>query len=269
MLFIGITAVCMWLGYEWHWVRQRKEFLAKQLAHHVGRYPHESRVADWWHRQLAVNDRAPGLLWLFGEQGVGRLWVVVPTHDIVQRGWPRDLAGDSTWDEVSALQPDYRRARRLFPEALVTPIRPDDPLPVRTEGLGALGFGGQYFDVTVREPSIALPKVRLVCAERVEEAATLTAQFVLDRAVAGAVLIRYFTFDRTCSGRMEETSVSGADTVCIPPGMTAIALELEIPRLSDAERASGGAHFRIKAGAVAGAVSDFTEVNVVVVPAPM
>lgn len=134
-LLIVITAICVGLGYEINWIHQRQVFLADQLARHNAAWaghetdPRKSRTLDWWRNQLASTDnRAPAFLWLFGETAVFRLIIVIPDEDIIDRR-KEDWRGVYRQYEMAASQSDYRRARRLFPEAEVIPMRWGDHIP--------------------------------------------------------------------------------------------------------------------------------------------
>jgi hypothetical protein len=86
-LFALVTLVALWVGWSFNWIRERREFLRAGNA--LGAVAHASTGG------------APGLLWMFGEEGVE---VVILFTD--ERA-------------------DYERARRLFPEAQVetNPVR--------------------------------------------------------------------------------------------------------------------------------------------------
>jgi len=78
-LFVIVTLFAVWLGWSLNWNRQRREFLRDRDAFRVGE-----------------SVRAPGLLWIFGEDGAENIWLVARKS--------------SASDE----------ARRLFPEATVS-----------------------------------------------------------------------------------------------------------------------------------------------------
>ncbi len=109
--FIVTTAVAVWLGYEWNWVRQRRAFLQRPGVQHVDPQLllHQTSPPYW-----PLPPAAPGLLWLFGEQGIGAL--IVP---IEAERFDESLPPDS-YEEV-------RTANRLFPEGTVIEIYPFSP----------------------------------------------------------------------------------------------------------------------------------------------
>ena len=54
-LFVLVTVVCVWLGYQLNWIRQRRDVLGSG----------EVLVFD----EVDRESRPPSLLWLFGEHG--------------------------------------------------------------------------------------------------------------------------------------------------------------------------------------------------------
>jgi len=78
-LFVIVTLFAVWLGWSFNWIRQRREFLRDGDAFRVGE-----------------SVRAPALLWIFGEEGAEKIWLVARKS--------------SASDE----------ARRLFPEAKIS-----------------------------------------------------------------------------------------------------------------------------------------------------
>ncbi len=91
-LFVVVTAGGCWLGYELDWIRQRRAVLARHNSESVP-------------LKGPKGFRAPGLLWLFGEQPRA----VVPIHFSANSQRPL------TDEERNELQ----RIARLFPEAEV------------------------------------------------------------------------------------------------------------------------------------------------------
>lgn len=88
-MFILLTAVCVWVGYQVNWIRQRREFISKLPTNNV------AYQLDFEHPV-----RAPGLLWLFGEEGKYRFGAVnTPSSD-----------------------PETKQIRVLFPEAEILQI---------------------------------------------------------------------------------------------------------------------------------------------------
>jgi hypothetical protein len=81
-LFLLVALVAVWLGWSWNWIRQRHEFLRNKMA-----------------TSLNVNPvTAPGMLWLFGEEGCEYVFMALATDN------------------------DLEEARRLFPEASVQDV---------------------------------------------------------------------------------------------------------------------------------------------------
>lgn len=92
-LFIVVTVLACWLGYELNWIRQRHEVAAgATVSRSVS-----SRTG------LPEKRTAPGLLWLFGEHGY---------VDVILR-FPHRVGDELTPSEEAELQ----RAEKLFPEA--------------------------------------------------------------------------------------------------------------------------------------------------------
>ncbi len=83
-VLVALAALACYPANQVHWLRERRAFLA-----------HEG-VTDWtvaYARHPVARPTAPGLLWLLGEKGVGKL-VVRPENEA-----------------------DVAAAKRLFPEA--------------------------------------------------------------------------------------------------------------------------------------------------------
>ena len=94
-LFVLVTVVCVWLGYQLNWIRERRKYLEEHPG--VVREPSpQDNVAT-----------APNLLWLLPESGVTRLHVQSPGFF--------DEA-DYHHDNPSL---EATRARELFPEAII------------------------------------------------------------------------------------------------------------------------------------------------------
>jgi hypothetical protein len=130
-LLLVATAVGVVLAYEKSWIQQRHAFIAEQLERHKAAWDGDvegARTIQWWKDQLNSDKCAPGLLCMFGEAAVRELFVLIPEQDIVrrQRGTPDELYSQL---EMRPSQPDYLRARRLFPEANVTPMKWADHVP--------------------------------------------------------------------------------------------------------------------------------------------
>ena len=92
-MFVAVTVLAGWLGYELNWIRQRRSvgeeaWLSRSVSRRTG---------------LPEKRTAPGLLWLFGEPGYVDVIVVLG---------PRE-GGELTADEKARLA----RVENLFPEA--------------------------------------------------------------------------------------------------------------------------------------------------------
>jgi len=117
-LFLFVTAVCLFLGYQLEWVRQRHAFLDEQLD--------TAKARAWWavhfegngiedekkrrsiqYNVYYTNDPGPWLLWLVGEKRINTLMVQLPDNELRSRG-------DTI---LASSQPLLARAKRLFPEA--------------------------------------------------------------------------------------------------------------------------------------------------------
>jgi hypothetical protein len=106
-MFVVVTLVGCWLGYELHWLRQRRAFIA-----------HETAIRDaqkeWW-STIALTAApgksppwAPGGLWLFGEPGYSFVYFISDSGTPPES---RTLTANDR-DRLAT-------ARRLFPEATV------------------------------------------------------------------------------------------------------------------------------------------------------
>jgi hypothetical protein len=58
-MFVLVTVVCVWLGYQLNWIRQRREVL--NSGEFLG------------FQEVDRESRPPSLLWLFGERGYSAL----------------------------------------------------------------------------------------------------------------------------------------------------------------------------------------------------
>lgn len=94
-MFVGMTVACLvlaWVGYSLNWIKERHDW--RDNPAHVGfavMYEH----ADGSDTPVT----APGWLWVFGEQGFGKVWCSPSQLETV---------------------------RRIFPEAVVNPDEPSD-----------------------------------------------------------------------------------------------------------------------------------------------
>lgn len=144
-----------WSAYHLHWIRQREQFLARQqkLQESVGPISTHSSAVDLWNRhagrgtqpekdqQSSYGDnfvrpkklpqkkrQPPGLLRLFGEEAVQELLVMIPREDVAICQERHGNLVIPVW-RISATQPDYQRAVKLFPEANIVPMHWDDDYP--------------------------------------------------------------------------------------------------------------------------------------------
>lgn len=103
-LFIVVTVFGCWLGYELNWIRQRHEFIAEQRSV----FRHSPTLAGPIDPDDPIQEvsRAPGLLWLFGENGASLLLLQIFVENY-------DGADSDAYPEVQL-------AKELFPEAKVT-----------------------------------------------------------------------------------------------------------------------------------------------------
>lgn len=87
LLFVAVALIAAWMGWSVDWIRQRHDFLR--------------RVPASPYTRQGESVRAPGLLWLFGEEGAKLVFL-----------------------SVSAKDSDIAEGRRLFPEAgIIPPMR--------------------------------------------------------------------------------------------------------------------------------------------------
>lgn len=273
---IGVTVLAIWLGYSVNWQRERHAFLAEQLKRHLATElvltvpdgPTERRRIEpegataWWHEQIATRKSASWLLRPLGEQGVGKLWVVVPAQDITVRNWgkPEFDASIPPWGEISALQGDYQRAKRLFPEAQVRPIAPDDIIPGR-DGVGHTGW--LHPGVTVR--NLRQTILRVVCNDTVAENTTLNGRFQLNTSLEGVAIIPWHTRDGTATSKTNYQASGGK--ILAEPGQKDFAFAVKTSAHTAVQRAAGGATFKIKLGTVVGAAPEVREKTVTILPA--
>ena len=269
-LLIGVTALCIWLGYELDWIHQRRTFLAQQFEYHLAAAPVPSEndrrewVTEWWHQQTGKSEHAPWGLRLFGETGVANVSVMVPEADVIMRTWGDDDAGlPVEWPEISASQDDYSRAKRLFPEARIR--------PVRSERWVIEYCGGEKSQwprpLVIREEASKIV-VRLVCNPTVVERVPLTAQLVITSPSDSPVIIAVRTCDGTATTRQRNfTELAG--TIFSEPYERPYPylLKVNIGALTDDQRAAGGATFKLKLDSVIGAVPEVMEKTITILPA--
>lgn len=279
-LIICVTALCIWLGYQVNWIRQREAFLAEQFTRHLKtqRFVLDEQqqtivlqsdptfVSEWWHEQLVTGKIAPWPIRWFGEEGVGSLWVVVRESDVTLRTSGDDGLGPVRWPEISTSQPDYRRAKRLFPEAQVRPVRPNEVIRERDRRSGSRSSSGRHIPgVIVREQS-QRTTIRLVCDSTAIENSVFAGRFELSQPSDGPVTIGYWTYDGTATtwqGNYDESS----DKIVAEPGETTFPFTINIGALTGEQRAAGGATFSIKLDLVIGAVPEIKEKIITILPA--
>jgi hypothetical protein len=125
-LFVLITAICIFLGYQWEWIRQRRSFVDEQRdsvsvreswALHLrsGGIDDKQAKRSVHYAFYYTEPRGPRLLWLVGERGVRRFELEIPVTD-------RGISERNDFYTVPSSHPLLKRARRLFPEAKVFPI---------------------------------------------------------------------------------------------------------------------------------------------------
>jgi hypothetical protein len=100
-LFVVVTVIGCWLGYELNWIRERRAFIASEVSTRIDE--------DWWNCSVTDGGRsAPGLLALFGEEGFSALSVLAESQSV-------ELL---TANDRQRLQ----EARHLFPEATIQTV---------------------------------------------------------------------------------------------------------------------------------------------------
>ena len=97
-MFVVVTVMAIFIAYHVNWIRQRHRLIVEEDLKRDG---HVS-----WSGVPGV--RAPGVLWLFGENGVNTTFVMVEGEDI-------DHLTTSDMGRV-------KKARQLFPEAIIGAI---------------------------------------------------------------------------------------------------------------------------------------------------
>jgi len=101
-MFVIVTLFGCWLGYELNWIRQRDALVAKNQALDL-KVEHEEGA---WALLTFKTLRAPGLLWMFGEEPLSDLEII--------------FIGDGQRPLTAEEQRELERAKNLFPEATVT-----------------------------------------------------------------------------------------------------------------------------------------------------
>lgn len=93
-LFIGITLICIWLGYAKNWIRQRHDFIAA----------HDRRTHSWIAVEVDPDKWAPLGMSLLGEPCATSVQIV----ETDEGGLPR-----------AEFTSDVQAAKKLFPEATI------------------------------------------------------------------------------------------------------------------------------------------------------
>jgi hypothetical protein len=102
-MFVVVSLFALWTGSKLNWIRQRHELLEKHYALAMAT---EFTLQDGEGTIYCTFSRAPGLLWIFGEQSIGGVELTF----IGDRG-NRKLSRDQ--------QREIELAHELFPEAHV------------------------------------------------------------------------------------------------------------------------------------------------------
>ena len=105
MLLLLVGALALFFGYHVNWLHERHMLLAKYdaLAESAGAESEFLRDEWRWRNPVETAIDPPGLLGLFGEQGVEELWLVFYSDDPATAATTRAS--------------EFRKAKRLFPEA--------------------------------------------------------------------------------------------------------------------------------------------------------
>jgi len=99
-VFVAVTMLCCWLGYELSWLRERHLLV-------------ESGEAAVFPTSTGTRPKAPALLWLFGEEGAGEITLLLVLDEISK---PQDGI------DLKSL-PTYNRVRSAFPEGEIVGVR--------------------------------------------------------------------------------------------------------------------------------------------------
>ena len=83
-LFVVVTVVCVWLGYQVNWIRQRHAFLARDGAYGTN----IQEPAGPWGPASEVTVDPPWGLWLLGEKGFGIVVVLPEVESNAKRLFP-------------------------------------------------------------------------------------------------------------------------------------------------------------------------------------
>jgi hypothetical protein len=131
-LFVLITAICVFMGYELDWIRRRRSFLHEQFEKNSDLWSFSSNWSrrdsdghghspEWY---CYSNKPAPYLLWLFNEKALPHMELMLAESDVTPN---KDAITDSKYAPyiISRKQPALRRVIRLFPESEIQPYAAD------------------------------------------------------------------------------------------------------------------------------------------------
>lgn len=98
--FIALTLACLFFGYEFDWIRQRRQFIR---AHVNNRHEYEHPKAQY------VRQYPPSALWMFGEHAMSELQIHIPFDETAKDAFLGRVVKEN--------HPRLKKAERLFPEA--------------------------------------------------------------------------------------------------------------------------------------------------------
>lgn len=114
-VFVLITALCVFLGYEFEWIRRRRRLLDERFLP-ILQFERNDWVASAKGQiqyldmsEQLLRKKAPPFLWLFGEVGYGEISVLITYGPDVKDTLPYPI--------TTAAHPVISRAQSLFPEA--------------------------------------------------------------------------------------------------------------------------------------------------------
>jgi hypothetical protein len=118
-MFVVVTVLCLWMGYQLNWIRQRNHALTS------GDVVVDGDPFSFFGPNREV--KSPSLLWLFGERGYGRLSMPLVTPPVDE--------GQLELTGVDAAEAE--RLKRLFPESTIDyswQLTPPPPKPAEPIG---------------------------------------------------------------------------------------------------------------------------------------
>jgi len=125
-LFVVLTGLCVFLGYQYEWVRRRRAFLADETKQD------KSVVREMSVGRQKLPDQ-PFFFWLFNERRVHTLAILVN---------PKSVEWKSSYGIIENDNAEYKRAKALFPESdiytyavrdgviTIVTFRVNNPVPV-------------------------------------------------------------------------------------------------------------------------------------------